>query len=131
MNRFYLLVAVRAKRVCEYCHAPERFSNFAFEVEHILPPLAGGTENLENFALACRSCNVHKSSFLTGIDDEGNEIGRLFNPRKDVWNDHFSFDPTTLKIEPLSEVGRGTLFRLRINSEMQMKARISWRAAAH
>lgn len=36
MNRFYLAVASRAGQLCEYCHAPESFSNFAFEVEHIV-----------------------------------------------------------------------------------------------
>lgn len=93
MNRFYLLVAMRAGRICEYCHTPESFSNFAFEVEHIVSPLFGGTTDLENLALACRSCNVFKSKFLTGINELGEDTGRLFDPRKDEWAEHFCFQP--------------------------------------
>lgn len=129
MNRFYLLVAVRAGRVCEYCQAPERFSNFAFEVEHIVPPLAGGANEFENLALSCRSCNVFKSNFLTGIDESGYETQRLFNPRIDEWTEHFELNPQTLEISALSEVGRGTILRLRFNSEKQRQARILWQRA--
>ncbi|MGD9561477.1 MAG: HNH endonuclease [Pyrinomonadaceae bacterium] len=127
MNRFHLPVSLRAEKRCEYCHAPERFSNFAFEVEHILPPLSGGTTHLDNLALACRSCNVFKSRFVTGVDANGDEAGRLFNPRTDVWDEHFQIDPKTFAIKGLSDIGRGTIIRLRINSEMQVNARRLWR----
>lgn len=126
MNRFYLLVSVRAGRECEYCHAPERFSNFAFEVEHIVPLFAGGANKLENLAFSCRSCNVFKSNFLTGINEFGEEMHRLFDPRKDEWLEHFAFNSETLEIEGLSEIGRGTIRRLRINSEMQRQVRKLW-----
>ena len=58
MNRFYLQVAERAEKLCEYCRAPEFASNFPFEVEHIIPRSQNGKTELENLALACRSCNI-------------------------------------------------------------------------
>lgn len=126
MNRFYWLVAIRAGRICEYCRAPEHFSNFAYEVEHIVPPLFGGQNEMENLALACRSCNVYKSKFLTGIDEDGLETDRLFNPRVDNWHDHFNLNSETQEIEALSEIGNGTVARLRMNSKMQIEARLNW-----
>ncbi len=126
MNAFYLEVAERANHLCEYCHAPELASNFTFEVEHIIPISLGGETILENLALACRACNIFKSNHLVGIDDYGKEIERLFNPRQDVWNEHFSVDLGTLEFIGLSKIGQGTNNRLRLNSEMQLSARQQW-----
>lgn len=127
MNRFHLLVSLRAGKKCEYCRAPERFSNFFFEVEHILPTLLGGSSDLENLALACRSCNVFKSKFITGVRETGEETERLFNPRSDVWSEHFQLNPETFEIEGLTDIGYGTITRLRMNSKMQVNARVLWK----
>jgi hypothetical protein len=120
MNIFYNEVATRAIHLCEYCHAPELASNFLFEVEHIFPISLGGETILENLALACRSCNIFKSNYLTGINE------RLFNPRQDVWDEHFSVDLQTLEIIGITEIGRGTISRLRLNSNIQLSARQLW-----
>jgi 5-methylcytosine-specific restriction endonuclease McrA len=71
MNPHYPAVARRANHRCEYCRAPEAIFNFPFEVEHVLPSAAGGSDDESNLALTCRSCNVHKSSHLTGPDGAG------------------------------------------------------------
>ncbi len=126
MNPFYLDVAKRAEKVCEYCRAPEIASNFTFEVEHIVPRSQKGKTELENLALACRACNVFKSDYLTGIDENGFETKRLFNPRKDIWQEHFLINLNTFEIEGLSEIGRGTINRLRLNSFLQIQARKQW-----
>jgi HNH endonuclease len=52
VNALYPLVAERAVYRCEYCHAPEIIFNFPFEVEHILPQARGGSDDLNNLALA-------------------------------------------------------------------------------
>lgn len=126
MNRFYLQVASRAEKVCEYCRAPELASNFSFEVEHIRPLAFDGETELENLALACRSCNVYKRDYLNGIDENGVEMERLFNPRIDIWQEHFFIDLEDFIIIGLSEVGRGTINRLRINNPLQLQARKQW-----
>jgi HNH endonuclease len=69
VNPLYPVVAERAVYRCEYCHAPEVVFNFPFEVEHILPQARGGTDALDNLALACHACNLFKSDFKTGQDE--------------------------------------------------------------
>ena len=64
MNPRYALVAARAGHRCEYCQAPEAIFNFPFEVEHVVPPGKAGPDTEDNWALACRSCNLFKSDGL-------------------------------------------------------------------
>ena len=90
MNRFYSEVAERAGHRCEYCRAPEVVLNFPFEVEHIIPPCAGGEDELANFALSCRSCNVFKSAVVLVQDEEIGVDVKLFHPRRDEWTTHNS-----------------------------------------
>ncbi|MGI8669270.1 MAG: HNH endonuclease [Aridibacter sp.] len=126
MNPYYSEVSLRADERCEYCQAPEAISNFLFEVEHIIPKFHGGSDDLENLALACRSCNVFKSNFLNGIDDSGFETERLFNPRIDNWEGHFEISGETLEIIGMTGIGRGTINRLRFNNKVQLRARRIW-----
>lgn len=65
MNRHYPPVSRRAAHRCEYCLAPEAIFNFPFEVEHVVPISQNGIDEEANFALACRSCNIHKGNHLT------------------------------------------------------------------
>ena len=85
MNPLYPVVAERAVYRCECCHAWEVVFNFPFEVEHILPQAHGGTDALDNLALACHACNLFKSDFETGQDEESRAEVALFHPRRDVW----------------------------------------------
>lgn len=126
MNRFYLRIARRAEKLCEYCRAPEFASNFTFEVEHIIPHSHGGETTLENLALACRSCNIFKSDHLTGIDENNSPTERLFNPRTDMWHEHFWVDLENFTILGLTEIGRGTINRLRLNNPLQIRAGRQW-----
>jgi HNH endonuclease len=121
MNAFYADVAMRANYVCEYCHAPQSTSNFPLEVEHIIPISLGGETEFKNLALSCRSCNIFKSNFLFGLDGV-----RLFNPRTDLWSEHFEVDLITFEIVGLTDIGRGTINRLRMNSTFQLLARVEW-----
>jgi hypothetical protein len=120
MNPHYPGVADRAHHRCEYCHAPEA------EVEHVVPPLQGGAESDDNRALACRSCNVHKSDRLQTPDPESGDVVNLFHPRTDRWADHFRVDLTTGEICGLTKVGRATVSCLAINSAVQCEARVRW-----
>ncbi len=92
MNPRYAEVAGRAAHRCEYCHAPEAVFNFPFEVEHIVPPGRGGTDEQSNWALSCRACNVYKSDQLDTTDPETNLPVALFHPRRDRWEEHFAVD---------------------------------------
>src|ERR1051325_1461371 len=90
MNPHYPLVSDRARHACEYCRAPERIVNVAFDVEHVTPQARGGETAEDNLALSCRSCNMYKSDHVRAVDElTGREV-RLFNPRLDEWREHFS-----------------------------------------
>jgi 5-methylcytosine-specific restriction endonuclease McrA len=61
-------VEKRARRRCEYCHAPQRVSGYRFHLEHIIPSAAGGSDAIRNRALACATCNLAKGEKTSGID---------------------------------------------------------------
>jgi hypothetical protein len=126
MNPRYPVVARRAAHRCEYCHAPEAVFNSFFEVEHIQPQAKDGSDEEDNLALACRSCNIYKSAHLTGFDEVTQSEVRLFHPRRDVWAEHFEVVAGTGVIQGRTEVGRATVTRLRMNREVQLKARRQW-----
>lgn len=126
MNPNYPFVAKRARHQCEYCYAPEVIFNLAFEVEHIIPIARGGLDEVQNLALACRICNLRKSDFIDGIDEVTQEQVRLFNPRIDIWQEHFVFDRDTCQIVGKTAIGRVTVERLRMNTQEQLTARSLW-----
>lgn len=126
MNPHYPAVSARARHVCEYCHAPEAIFNLPFEVEHITPQASGGESSTDNLALSCRSCNLYKSDAMTAFDEQTQSTVRLFHPRRDDWSDHFTVNAETGEIEGSTDIGRTTVFRLRINSPAQVAARIQW-----
>ncbi len=126
MNPHYLEVANRAEHHCEYCRAAEAIFNFPFEVEHIVPPLHGGTDDESNLALACRSCNLHKSDHTQFIDHETGETVRLFNPRLESWEDLFRIERESGSIIGITPMGRATVECLRMNSESQLSTRMQW-----
>jgi len=126
MNPRYSLVALRAGHRCEYCHAPEVVFNSPFEVEHILPTSLQGTDAELNPALACRSCNLHKSAHVSGIDPQSGEEARLFHPRVDHWDHYFAVDLETAYVEGLSAIGRASAVRLELNASAQCIARRQW-----
>lgn len=68
MNPHHPLVSQRARHQCEYCHAPEAIFNVPFEVDHIIPLAKGGVDAPDNWALACRACNLYKSNHIDGTD---------------------------------------------------------------
>lgn len=126
MNRHYPEVAHRAAHRCEYCRAPEAIFNFPFEVEHVIPVSHKGIDEHANLALACRSCNIHKASHLTGFDDVTQKETVLFNPRLDRWDDHFRIDKETGAILAETGTGRATVSRLKMNRDTQLVARLRW-----
>lgn len=126
MNPRYGQVALRAEHRCEYCHAPEAVFNFPFEVEHITPVALGGSDELSNLALACRSCNLRKAAHRSGLDPASQAVVLLFHPRQDLWEEHFRATAPSGEIEGLTAIGRATVTRLQMNHETQLAARKQW-----
>ncbi len=125
MNPNHSFVSRRAVEKCEYCHAPEDTCGFPFEIDHFIPKSQGGSDTADNLVLACRSCNLFKAFHQQGILKESVSV-RLFNPRVDEWDDHFRLAPETAEYVGLTDVGAGTINRLRMNSVFQLRARRFW-----
>jgi len=124
-------VRERANYLCEYCHSSEEASAANFAIDHIMPRSLGGTDDLENLALACQRCNGYRYNFVTGIDPITQEEIQLFNPRIQVWADHFIWSADGLKIIGKTSVGRATCERLDLNDDYHndgsiVKARRLW-----
>jgi hypothetical protein len=81
-------VRERAKYLCEYCHSLELLSANRFTIDHIVPRSLGGSDDIENLALACRRCNERRYNFVAGIDPETQEIVPIFNPRQQQWGEN-------------------------------------------
>lgn len=115
-------VRERAGNCCEYCQLPQIDSPLApLQIEHVIPVKHGGTDDIENLALACIDCNLRKGPNLTGIDPATDTITRLFNPRSDRWDDHFHWD--RIYVRGKSASGRNTVRVLGMNSDEQLALR--------
>lgn len=100
------LVVNRASRRCEYCLIHQDFSIYTHEVDHIIPIKHGGDTAADNLALSCLSCNRHKGSDFVTIDQVTKEIVPLFNPRGQVWDEHFCIE--NARIEGKTQIGQAT-----------------------
>lgn len=108
-------VVEQAGGLCEYCRYPEEFNSGRFAVDHILPRLLGGTDELSNLALACRSCNERKQDATTAPDPATGQTVSLFHPRLDRWEDHFAWSDDFSLMVGLTAEGRATIARLQTN----------------
>jgi hypothetical protein len=117
------LVTQRAKGACEYCLIHQTFSIYSHEVDHVIALKHGGQSNEENLVLACLPCNRYKGSDLTSIDPLTGEITPLFNPRIQIWSEHFRLKGGS--IVGLTTIGRTTIFLLRINEISRLQLRQS------
>ena len=61
------------------------------QVDHIIAEKHGGETVSDNLAYACFSCNNNKESDAASLS-HGGVITRFFNPRTDVWTEHFRID---------------------------------------
>jgi hypothetical protein len=98
-------------------------------VEHIEP--AGG-DQLDNLCLSCPSCNLSKGKVTTSNDPETGEIVSLFNPRTQLWSEHFEWIEDGARILGKTPIGRATIERLKMNIERVITSRQVWiKAGAH
>lgn len=111
----------RAGERCEYCRMSQRLQGATFHIEHIVPVTCGGTTTLENLALACPSCNLHKSDRSHAIDPTTGERVPMFHPRQQAWDEHFGWDATT--VIGLTPIGRATIARLDMNHPRRQRVR--------
>lgn len=117
-------VRQRAGLRCEYCQLPESLSPLArLQIEHIRPIKHGGTDDVENLALACIDCNLRKGPNLSGIDPETDAIEPLFHPRLQRWDDHFGWEGA--RIVGASGCGRATVAVMDFNMLDRVQVRLA------
>jgi 5-methylcytosine-specific restriction endonuclease McrA len=85
------MVRKRANGCCEYCRFPESFAELPFQIDHVTARQHGGVASAENLALACCFCNRYKGPNLSGMDPATQRVARLFDPRSQIWEEHFSW----------------------------------------
>jgi HNH endonuclease len=112
-------VRQRAKYLCEYCHSPEYLSPVRFTIDHIIPQSLGGSDELDNLALACHRCNERHYNFIIATDPKTQEQVHLFHPRQQKWSDHFIWTKDGTKILGTTPIGRATRDRFDFNDERQ------------
>lgn len=81
----------------------------------------GGSDDVDNLALACHRCNLHKGPNLTGIDPQTGETASLFHPRRDRWSDHFTFEG--VRVSGISAIGRATVQVMNMNDARRLELR--------
>jgi 5-methylcytosine-specific restriction endonuclease McrA len=95
MSRTYIpqalrdLVAAQARHRCGYCLTAEAIVGTPMELDHLIPESLGGLTEEANLWLACSLCNDHKNDRIAGLDPISGEVVRFFDPRRQVWGEHF------------------------------------------
>ena len=77
----------------------------------------GGSDELDNLALACHRCNERHYNFTVAADPETQEQVTLFHPRIQRWSDHFIWTKDGTKILGTTPTGRATRDRFDFNDE--------------
>jgi len=116
-------IARRARYCCEDCGYPEAASSTPLEVDHIIPEARGGATTFDNLALCCRSCNLHKHVKTAAVDPVTGTMVSLFNPRAQLWSEHFVLDRDTGAIRGLTPIGRAAVVALTLNSTHALTTR--------
>lgn len=114
---------------CAYCRLSEVLSGISLSVDHIIPVAKQGKSTLENLCAACRSCNEFKGVQTDAVDNETGHVVPLFNPRRQVWSEHFQWSATGTVIIGLTACGRATIYALKLNNAVIVKARTRWVSA--
>jgi hypothetical protein len=80
-------------------------THFGCALDHIVSEKHGGLTEAANLALACVFCNQAKGSDIGSNLGKDEPFVRFFNPRMDVWAEHFTLDENRIKgISPIGEV---------------------------
>jgi hypothetical protein len=117
-RRLIEIVRERASGRCEYCLVPDSGIVLKHVIDHIVSKQHGGSDDPENLALCCGQCNSHKGPNVAGIDPQTRTAILLFNPRVNIWREHFRAGADGI-IQGISAVGRLTVEILAFNDGLR------------
>ncbi len=111
---------------CGYCLSEQLRVYALLEIEHIIAKSRGGETIEENLWLACPLCNRFKGKQIYGIDPKTKEKIRLFNPRTQIWKEHFEFSADGIEIIGKTVIGKATVVALQLNNYLAVRTRKDW-----
>ena len=119
-------IAESGQHRCGYCLTQVAVTGMAMEIDHLLPVAAGGDSTVENLWLACPRCNRAKGTQTHAVDAETGRQAPLFNPRTQVWREHFAWRDAGVTVVGLTPIGRATVVALDMNNNFVIRARRVW-----
>lgn len=122
-------VTVQARHRCGYCLRSQALIGMPLTIEHLTPLAAGGHTVEENLWLSCHRCNSYKGVQTTALDPETGQTVALFNPRQDIWTDHFEWNKDGTLILGKTPAGRATGLALQLNNPEIVVTRRLWVSA--
>ncbi len=119
-------VAAQAHFRCGFCLTSEILIASQMDVEHIIPEAMGGQTIESNLWLCCPKCNGFKSDKTSTEDPDTKQVVPLFNPRQQIWSDHFKWSDDGALIIGKTPVGRVTVLALQLNRPHLVASRLVW-----
>ena len=117
-----IFVRERANHRCEYCLKPDFTTSFSYQVDHIISKKHDGSDNIDNLAWSCFECNNSKGANVATYDSITNMLVPLYNPRTQIWNEHFRIDNTGFIIGKTA-IGHATIRILNMNKQTEVETR--------
>lgn len=116
-------VREQARDRCGYCLVAAEYVYAPMEIDHIRPQALGGGDEEINLWLACPRCNGYKHEQMDAIDPLSNQRVALFNPRFQVWREHFTWGNDKAEIIGITPCGQATILALKLNHPDSLKQR--------
>jgi len=111
---------------CGYCLAHQDYVPWVLEIEHIVPLVAGGSNDDSNLWLACHAYNLFKGVKTLSRDPLTARLVPLFNPRTQRWTRHFQWSTDGTLILGRTAAGRATVIALNLNNLIAVRVRRHW-----
>jgi len=119
------LVRTRADYACEYCGVTESDTRGLLNIDHYRPTSHDGDDDPANLVYACFRCNLYEADFWP----EESDARPIWNPHHEPASEHL-FELDDGRILALTEIGRETVRRLRLNRAPLVDARMRKRRSS-
>ena len=111
---------------CGYCRSSQRVMGVRLILDHLIPRARGGTDEETNLWPCCQPCNGFKQARTQARDPLTGMIVPFFNPRRQLWPEHFAWEYGGRLVVGLTAVGRATVAALQLNRDELVEARALW-----